>query len=430
MEKRFFTRRKLIINHTTVCTLHRFFLHGSLLALFLAPSLGSARTAAQPVDQQTPPAPEVRTELAERKVKQTPDDEDSWSDLVEARLLSNDLDRATAALAAWRKAVTTPSSLSYRLEGDIALARGETKEAIGLWQKRVGATPSDAEAWERLADGLAQVGELEAAADASTKQLALARSADRLAWHAKLLTRLHRWKEAEATALAANRLEPAHTEVQAIYPIFERISSWLPALLRIEEALKKDRENTTLLLDRAELLVKESLIDAAADDAKKAAELAPHSLRARLWSAWLATLVGKPLPSDGNIIAQSLPDKAMLERLRQLDTNSTPEVAEARATFLLEINQPVLASELATDAGSPAKAEALYRLGRLPAARTAAEEAVHLHPKDASAWATYGKIALDNGNIGDALKAFDRALALKPWPELKELRDTTAKRRD
>lgn len=368
-------------------------------------------------------------ETSQRRLQAEPNDEKAWAELVQGWLGLEDFRHAESALAAWRAKIGAPAPISDRLQGDLAFARRDFAAAIEAWKRYTHAVPTDALGWDRLAKAQEQLGDFAAAIGSLVKASESAPSASRFAWRARLKTRAHDWAGAVADAEEGNRIDATDADIGALYPIFERRKEWLPKVELLSAALEREPDNIELLLDRGEALANEGLIEAAHDDIEVAYQKRRGSLRARFWRGLLAwerddrEQVGKVMHTQRN----TLPEGA-LARLRELETEVDPEL---RGAFLMEISQPVLALEEvdAVDA-SIAKAAALQALGRLPEAGQAARRAAEMHPGNDRAWRVLGEVEMGNGNMSEALKAFDRSLKIKQTEEVTTLRKAVLRRRD
>ena len=371
-------------------------------------------------DKSGPDWPVV-AEQSERALAKNPADDNSWGDLAEARINTDDLPRAEKALADWRKNVAHPSPRIERLEAQLDFAREDYKGAIKAWKNYAGLEPKDAEGWSELASLYAGAKQWVDAIDAISHRIEITHFAADFATRAHYRIRQHDWVAAEADVLAGNKLDATNGDIRTLMPSFERKSEWLSVITKFDADLAKDPGNAPLHLDRAEWLAGEGFVDAAGDDVEAAIKSAPKSLRARVWSGILAW-EHDDAKNAGDVMKLQIADlkPAFEAELKKADTSADPE---ARAQFLLKYDQPLLAlGEVKDVDGSVAKAQALLVLKRLPEAGIAARKAVEVHPQDAAAWLALGQVDFANGDHKAALDAADRSLKLGKTPEAQELR--------
>ena len=129
---------------------------------------------------------------------------------------------------------------------------------------------------------------------------------------------------------------------------------------------------------------------------------------------------------DVREMALSEIDSRFERELRELESSND---AEARAAFLLEHGQPVLAlSEVQKIDGSPSRTLALLQLQRWVEAGVAARRAVEANPKSHLAWYGLARVEIENGNIREAVDALRRSLRLQKTTEAAALLKETERR--
>ena len=364
----------------------------------------------------------VDADKAERRVEGVPTDAKAWAQLVSARLEGHDNARAAKALERWRAAIPNPSPEFLQAEGEIAFARDDFPAAITAWQRYTEVRPDDASGWNRLATAYGRARDWGKSADAFSRELKIASRAASFIHRARCRIRLHDWAAAENDVREGNRIDATDAEVRKLFPIFERSRDWLPAVKKLDAAVRANPSDPALLLDRAEALFSEGLIAAGRDDLDAALKLRPDSLRARFWNGALAW-DRKERDKAGAVMEfkeDDFPPQARA-RLKMLDAEPP---GEARAEFLLKLKQPLLALEEASKVdGSPSKALALVELKRWAEARPAAVRAVEMHPSDAGAWLALARVELQNGNAREAVEAATRSEKLKKSPEADRVRN-------
>ncbi len=372
-------------------------------------------------------------ERCDRQLLATPRDDKTWADLVQARLNLGDLRRAEEALKIWRrnnpKAPKACPSIE-RLQGDLAYSRGDAKGAADAWRAYVRLAPQDVESWDRLAGAEEELGHVKDAIDAVGHALKTEPDAARYAWRARLKIQLRDWSGANADVRAGNKLDATDAAIQALYPKFERMNRWLPALKKLDGLVNwvfRDPSHPVPLLNRSEFLANEKWLDLAYEDAEEALRRAPDSLRARYWRGVLAWELGRI--SEVGDVSKTNVEAAMtgdLDRVKKIADEVDPEV---RAHVLLEMRQAVMAlREVEGIDGSVLKVSAYVDLKQLPKAEAAARRAVEVHPKAADAWSALGWLELTNGNMKEAMDCADRLAKLNAMEKALSLRAEARKR--
>jgi tetratricopeptide (TPR) repeat protein len=394
--------------------------HSTTAALLLLAIGGSTTVLADSYDL-------FSAEWSERRLEKNPRDEGARAGIVESRLKAGDLVRAEKALADWEAKVPKPAPSLDRLRGETAFARDKIPEAVSAWLRYLKAEPKDWESRVRLAQAYERQGEWQKAVQEYSIVSKSNPSAEIFAQRAIGHVRLHDWAAAEADVKKADQLDATNSSARSLLPLFERSRDWQPQVRKLDAEIAKKPDDVNLRLDRAEWLIGIGFHDAGLDDVKEALKLDPKSLRAQIWNGVLAWERGAP-PDAGDVMELRF-DKFTNEFRTGLRTIDANREAEARARFLVDHKQPLLAlAEVRDSADSPAKAQALYQLDRLPEAGIAARNAVKAHPENADAWLTRARLELQNGNIPEAIDAANRSRKIKRSPEAEELRATATLR--
>jgi hypothetical protein len=179
------------------------------------------------------------------------------------------------------------------------------------------------------------------------------------AQRAIVFIRLHDWSAAEADVKKADQLDATNSSARSLLPLFERSRDWQPQVRKLDAEIAKKPDDVNLRLDRAEWLIGVGFHDAGLDDVKEALKFDPKSLRARIWNGVMAWERSSPV--DAGDVMELRFDKFTKEFRMGLRTIDADSDAEARARFLVDHKQPLLAlAEVRDSADSPAKAQALF----------------------------------------------------------------------
>jgi len=375
----------------------------------------------------------TQAELCDRKLASKPKDSQVWADLVEARLNLQDTRRAGEALKIWRKNVRDVGRrfpIIERLEGDLAYSNGDLPGSVVSWKHYVRLVPDKTEGWERLAWAQERLSDLPGAIESVSGAIKAGtdpeKQAGRYAWLARLKIGLRDWQGAADALSAGNKLDATNTDIQKLFPKFERSAEWLPRLKVLDAAVQQssdDAAKTAALLDRSEWLAREAWLEQAFEDAAAAFRKAPKSLRAEVWKGVLAWQCNRP-KETGNVARTDMKfwwalyhqwrgaDWSTLDVLKQLDKETNPEI---RAEGLLNLHQPVLAWREVKDIdGARIKTGVLLALEEIPKAEAAARRAAEVHPDDAEVWIDLAYSEFRNGNVKEALEHLDHAKQVDP----------------
>ena len=388
----------------------------------------------------------VQAELCDRKLASKPKDSQLWADLVEARLNLQDTRRAGEALKIWRKNVHDVSRrypIIEQLEGDLAYSKGDLAGSVVSWKNYVLLVPDKTAGWERLAWAQEQLGDLHGAVGSVAGAIKAGndpqKQAGRYAWLARLKIGLRDWQGAADDLTAGNKLDATNTEIQQLFPKFERSAEWLPKLKELDAAVEQSTDEAAgaaALLDRSEWLARQSWPEQAFEDAAAAFKKAPKSLRAEVWNGVMAWECKRPKDA-GNVARTELKFwwelhqhwrgayPSPLDLLKQLDKETDPEI---RAEGLLNLHQPVLAwREVKEIDGARIKTHILLALEEVPNAEAAARRAAEVHPDDAEAWIDLAYSEFRNGNVQEALEHLDHAKQVNPKMNIESRRQDILK---
>jgi tetratricopeptide (TPR) repeat protein len=364
--------------------------------------------------------------------------------LARARISLDDLPRAEQALKDWRAKVPSPKAEYDQIEGELALKKQDAPRAVKALKRCAERMPKDASVWQLLATAYATEKDFADGIEAIGHALAIHPDAPSFIQRAQLRIRAHDWAGAESDVRQANQLDAQVGGIQRLLPAFERNAEWRPTMNRLDQRVQKEPRNYQVLLDRAEWLRWAGFTPAARDDINAALALNPKSLRARFWSGLAAQEqhAEKDRESNGEErnakwaekdaaqgvmpMSSKLIEAKFEEGLTAMDSEKD---TETRALFLLKYQQPLLALREAGETdGSPARAQALLDLGRLPEAGRAAREATARHPESAIAWLALARWELETGNYREALDAEKRSAKLHKTPEAEEVRKLAQQR--
>lgn len=407
-----------------------------LMALLLAESgLGWAR------DSEDWPA---IAEVSARQVRENPKNEEAWTALARAQIAQGDLQRAEKTLEDWKAKVASPGEAWDRAEGELALKKADAPRAVEAFKRSVKKAPKDPDAWWHLSAAYAAAKDWANSIEAMDHVLAIRPDAVGFVQRSRLRIWAHDWAGAEADIRRANELDAADPGVQTLFPKFERSATWLPMIKSLDERVKQQPRDYHALLNRAEWLRFAGFTHAAREDIDAALKINPESLRARFWSGLAAQEQHAARERQGQSGDEKsdwkekagahgvMPMAAQLitaEFESQLEAMDGEKDAEMRAQFLLRYRQPLMAlREVEGVDGSPAKAQALFDLHRLPEAGRAARSATAQHPSSPVAWLALARWELETGNYREAVDAAQKAIKLKKSPEAEELRKLAQQR--
>lgn len=383
-------------------------------------------------------------ETSARQLRENPKNEEAWAALVRAQIAQGDLKRAEKTLEDWKTKVASPAEAWDRAEGELALKKADAPRAVEAFKRSVKKTPKDPKAWWQLSAAYATAKDWANSIEAMDRVVDLRPDAVGFVQRTRLRISAHDWAGAEADIRRANALDAANPGVQKLFPAFERSATWLPMIKPLDERVKKQPGDYHALLNRAEWLRFAGFTHAARGDIDAALKINPESLRARFWAGLAAQeqraveeREGRSADEKSDWKARAgaqgvMPMEARLvtaEFESELEAMDGEKDAETRALFLLRYRQPLMAlREVEKVDGSPAKAQALFDLHRLPEAGRAARAAVAQRPSSSVAWLALARWELATGNYREAIDAAQKSIKLKKSPEAEELRKLAQQR--
>ncbi len=377
-------------------------------------------------------------EVSARQLRENPKNEEAWTALARAQIAQGDLQRAEKTLEDWKAKVASPGEARDRAEGELALKKADAPRAVEAFQRSVKKAPKDPDAWRLLSTAYAAAKDWANSIEAMDHVIAIRPDAVGFVQRTRLRIWAHDWAGAQADIRRANELDAADPGVQMLFPKFERSATWLPMIKSFDERVKKEPRDYQALLNRAEWLRFAGFTHAAREDIDAALKINPQSLRARFWAGLAAQEQHAAEERQGRSADEKSDWKAKAaaqgvmpmaaqfvtsEFESQLEAMDGEKDAEARALFLLRYRQPLMAlREVEAVDGSPAKAQALFELHRLPEAGRAARTATDQHPSSPVAWLALARWELETGNYREAIDAAQKSIKLKKSPEAEELR--------
>jgi tetratricopeptide (TPR) repeat protein len=376
-------------------------------------------------------------ELARRIIAADAHDASAWTALVESQIKSEDYDRALASLDEWEKiAKPRPAAIdSYR--GDIFLAREDPADAERAWRASLGIKPNDYVVLSKLADLLETQERWPEVLDLRTRAAAAKPTAALLAARAGALMHLHQWDAAIADIHKANKLDATDETVLKWLPKLELLAGKRAEIFASDSLINLTKiaepKNPRPLLDQAALFTEIGQPSLALSNAKRALEMAPGSIRARIQAGEADLDLGEPLDAaklkvshdlklekDGALSADSLHGLDRCDADVQKNPGKPAPLA-ARSKSLRELNQYVLALDdaqaaLALDANSPdAQFEMghdLDGLGRAGEGLPHIVRATELRPGDPVAWYYRGVVEANRADFNAAVASQTRSLAI------------------
>ncbi len=189
--------------------------------------------------------------------------------------------------------------------------------------------------------------------------------------------------------------------------VMSRNRAGVEAALREAAAVKKGEDPRILYIDGASLADDPGSLQAAFDKLNRAVTLEPRMLRARYLLA--RVLVAMKRPDEAMVQAERvLKDSPDHGQAKQLLTSLQPKPEPKPETKPAEPGQPT------TYEGWKDLADQLQEKGRIGKALKAYDKALELKPEDIEALTGKGLCLLDNGSYGMAITWFRRALKKNP----------------
>lgn len=365
-----------------------------------------------------------------------PNDSAGWEKLARTWFDAEDYARCSAALDAWEKAVQPPPAAIEDIRGDVCHAQKDLAGAEKHWLAFIARKPAPADAaatLDALADLCADESRWREHAEFRRRAVAAEETASRRVQLAAGLLRLHDWDAAFKQMQRGNALDPTDSDVKEWLPDFERLQKYVARIKALDAQIAKAPNNAALLLDQARLLTLAGRPLLALDDCRKAMQLDPASMRARVQTgeALLDTDaqdeaakldVSHDLKRDdeGHVSEKALRDLAAKDEFVRQHPNQ-PEAFAARSKALRDLRQFVLALADANaalkldDNSAVAHFEAAHDydgLGRTTDAVAHIRRASELNPNDAVIWYYRGVLEEQRANFTAAIEAETRSLAI------------------
>jgi tetratricopeptide (TPR) repeat protein len=378
-------------------------------------------------------------ELSRRILALTPNDSNAWETLAQTQLEIQDLGRLEQTLDAWQKAVPRKLPGLAAIEdfrGAMCFKRKDYQNAERHWLAYLATKPPPADAateYDNLANLCAEQKRWEDHAAYRTKAIGAQDSAARRVARACAFLRLHKWDAAYANMAKANKMDATDPEVKEWLPQFERLQKFLPQIKRLDAQIAKSPNDIGLLLDRARIFTLAGRPLLALDDAQRALNLQPASMRARIQTAEALLDTGRPddaaklhvsdklaRAEDKHVSAEVLRRLGAIDALLAQDPKNVDGLA-ARAGNLALLKQFTLAltaaqSALAiNDKSAAAQFEAatsLYNLGNVKEALAQVRTATELDPNDPIKWYCRGLAEAERADFPAAIQSQTRSLNL------------------
>jgi tetratricopeptide (TPR) repeat protein len=375
-------------------------------------------------------------ELSRRILAITPKDTDVWEKLAQAQLDIEDFDRLEQTLDAWQKILRRPPAAIEDFRGAVCFKRKDYQCAERHWLAYLATKPPAADAateYDNLANLCAAQERWEDHASYRTKAIAAQDSAARRVSRACAFLRLHKWDAAYADMVKANKMEATDPEVKEWLPQFERLQGFLPQIKALDAQIAKSPNEVELLLERARLFTLSGRPLLVLDDAQRALNLQPASMRARIQTAEALLDTGRPEDAaklqvndkltragDKHVSEQALRDVGALDT-RLLANLKDSDALVARSKILRELRQLTLAladarAALAiNDKSADAHFEAAQDLDGLGQGKEALDQvriATELDPKDPAKWFYRGVLERQRANFPAAIQSQTRSLEI------------------
>jgi tetratricopeptide (TPR) repeat protein len=417
--------------------------------IFLLSSAAGSATAAPPVTGQQHSQLQAQLEAAEKAADKpaiielsrrilalNPNDSDAWETLAQTQLETEDLDRLEQTLDAWQKAVRRPPAAIEDLRGGVCFKRKDYQNAERHWLAYLATKPPPDDAateYDNLANLCAEQARWEDHAAYRTKAIAARDSAARRVARACAFLRLRKWDAAYADMAKANKMDGSDSEVKEWLPQFERLQKFLPQIKALDAQIAKSPNDIGLLLERARLLTLAGRPLLALDDAQRALNLQPASMRARIQTAEALLDTGRPEDAAKLQVNDKLAraedkhvSEEVLRRLGSIDALFAQDPKDVHAltaradnlallkqfTLSLADAKTALAINNKSAAAHFAAATSLYNLGNIREALAEVRRATELDPNDAIKWYCRGLAEAERADFLAAIQSQTRSLNL------------------
>ena len=375
-------------------------------------------------------------ELSRRIVAIAPKDSGTWNTLAQTQFDTEELDGLERTLDAWQKAFKRPTAAIEDFRAELCFKRKDYQCAEQHWLAFIATKPprSDmATGYDNLAELCAEQTRWADHAAYRTKAIAAQDTAARRVLRAVAFLRLHNWDAAYADMAKANKMDATDPQVKEWLPEFERLQKFLPQIKPLDAQIAKSRDNVALLLERARVFILAGRPLLAIDDAERAFELQPASMRARIELAEALLDAGQAENAQKLQVDRFLrrgEDKLVSdEALRDLGTldarlSTNPKDVDAlvaRAKILRDLRQFTLAladanAALAIDDKSAAAhfeaAQDLDGLDRQKEALLHVRAATELDPHNSNMWFFRGVLERQRADFAGAITSQTRAIEI------------------
>ena len=381
-----------------------------------------------------------------------PKESSAWERIARAEIELKDFERCTQTINAWEKAVKPAPAAIDDLRGDLAIQRKDYKSAERHWLMFLSRKPSrgdSATIYDKLADLCAEQSRWIDHEKYRAKALAMDDSVEHRIAHATALLRLHQWDAAYAEMAKANKNDSSDPQVKEWLPQFERLEKFLPAIRSLGQRIANAPNDTGLLLERARLFALADRPLLALDDCRRAMQLQPASMRARIQTgealldsndrdgaAKLQISVSLRRDKDNHVSEKVLRDLGEVDAHIAQDPKSAG-VFVRRAEILRDLRQFVLALvdahvALGADGNSgPAHLEAARNLIEIDQSKEAlaeATKATELEPQNRDAWFVRGILEAKRADFAAAIESQTHALKLRERIDALREREQAARR--
>jgi tetratricopeptide (TPR) repeat protein len=378
-------------------------------------------------------------ELSRRVLAITPNDTDVWETLAQAQLDIEDFDRLEQTLDVWQKTLRRPPAAIEDFRGAVCFKRKDYQCAERHWLAYLATKPPASDAateYDNLAELCAAQERWADHAAYRTKAIAAQDSAARRVLRACAFLRLHKWDAAYADMAKANKMDASDSEVKEWLPQFERLQQFLPRIKALDAQIAKSPNDPAiagLLLERARIFTLAGRPLLALDDAQRALNLQPASMRAHIQTAEALLDTGRPEDAaklqvndklaraeDKHVSQQALDKLGAQDALLARDPQNVDALV-ARAGVLALLKQFTLAlaaaqSALAINDKSAAAhfeaATSLYKLGNVKEALEQMRTATELDPNDPIKWFFRGIAEAERADFPAAIQSQTRSLNL------------------